>query len=81
MTSADKRDTSTLKFHDSVIARIAQALQEAMLTGTDVTDVLRSVQLKVSGEWVTLADGYADSVARHHAALLADIDRLSVRGG
>lgn len=66
-----------LRLDDLVIARIAQALQEALLTGTDITDTLRSIELGVDGEKVVLAAGYAELVAEHHKKML---DSLALLG-
>lgn len=66
-----------LRLHDLVIARIAQALQEALLTGTDVTDILRSIELDINDGVIVLSAGYAELVAEHHQKML---DELSAMG-
>lgn len=70
-------EKTALRLHDSVIARIAQALQEALLSGTDVTDVLRAIDLKIDGQFVALADGYLDVVKAHHDKMLADLEKMN----
>jgi len=71
-----QQQKSNLTLADPVIARIAQILQEAILTGTDITDLLRTIQLKVDGSSVTLADGYLDLVKDHYNKMLSEIDAL-----
>lgn len=68
--------TQNLTLTDQVIARIAQILQEAILTSTDVTDILRSLQLKVEDNKVTLADGYLALVQEHHAKMLDQLSKM-----
>lgn len=41
---------NNVKFSDDVIAKIAQVLQIAILTGTDIVDNLRTMRLVVDGE-------------------------------
>lgn len=76
----EERTTSVkLRLHDLVIARIAQVLQEALLTGTDVTDILRSIELEVSGDAIVLAAGYAELVAQHHQKMLEELSALGAQ--
>jgi hypothetical protein len=51
-------------------------LQEAILTSTDVTDILRSLQLKVEDNKVTLADGYLALVQEHHKKMLDQLSKM-----
>lgn len=60
-----------LTMSDDVIARIAQAVQEAMIFSADVTDILRAMKLSVAGAKVVLAPGYAEAVRASHAKLVA----------
>jgi len=70
-----------LHLDDLVIARIAQVLQEALLTGTDVTDMLRSIELSVHGDKIKLASGYAELVADHHKKMLESLAALGAQRG
>lgn len=76
MTQQPQTQAKHLTLADPVIARIAQILQEAILTGTDVTDILRSLQLKVEDQKVQLADGYLDLVKEHHNKMLEAIKAM-----
>ena len=72
---------NTLRLDDLVIARIAQALQEALLTGTDITDMLRSIELSVHGDKVVLAAGYVELVADHPKRMLESLAAMGAQRG
>ena len=72
---------NTLRLDDLVIARIAQVLQEALLTGTDITDMLRSIELSVHGDKVVLAAGYVELVADHHKRMLESLAAMGAQRG
>jgi len=69
------------KLDDSVIARIAQILQEAILMGVDVVDLLRQIEV-VSGDdpetngILFLSEQYKLMVDQHHQDLLSAVDAL-----
>jgi hypothetical protein len=66
--------TNRFKMSDSVLHRFVQIVQEAILTGTDVSDHLRMVEMeddpKNPGRLVLTAD-YKDLVKKQHEQLLA----------
>jgi len=67
------------KISDSVWARVVQIVQEAMITGTDVTDIMRMVRVEVSSEndsELVLTDQYKKMVVEHYAKMLADAEEL-----
>jgi Tat protein secretion system quality control protein TatD with DNase activity len=78
MDSVRTAPVKKLQLDDLVIARIAQALQEALLTGTDVTDILRAIELDTSDDRIILAAGYAELVADHHKKMLDELGALGV---
>ena len=47
-----------MRLDDEVIAHIAKLLQMAILTGTDVIDHLRMIQIDTTGTVATLTDVY-----------------------
>jgi hypothetical protein len=47
-----------LKLSDSTIAQIAKVLQIALLTGTDIVDNLRMIELQVDGDQLVISDEY-----------------------
>ena len=47
-----------LKLSDSTIAQIAKILQIALLTGTDIVDNLRMMELQVDGDQLVISDEY-----------------------
>lgn len=63
------------RLDDSVIARIAQAVQEAIITGTDVVDRLRLMELTLGsdGKFV-LTERYRRSIEREHGQMLDEIE-------
>jgi hypothetical protein len=69
------------KLSDGVISRIAQIVQEGLLLGVDVVDLMRQIEV----ESVNSVDGppvmeltlqYRRLVEEHHAKLLADAEAL-----
>ena len=63
---------STYKFSDGVISRIAQILQEAILLGVDIVDILRQVEVHpgVDGKTLELTQEYSKRVADMHNKLV-----------
>jgi len=47
-----------LKLSDSTIAQIAKVLQIALLTGTDIVDNLRMIELQVDGDQLIISEEY-----------------------
>lgn len=67
-----------LAYHlsDSVIARIAQILQEGLLTGTDIVDHLRMLELQpddVNPQLLVMTTEYAQRVKDMHQRMLEHI--------
>jgi uncharacterized protein YbjQ (UPF0145 family) len=62
---------------DTVIAEIAKLLQVALLTGTDITDNLRTIRVERAGEVMTLHEGYIDSQAENIERMLAEAAELA----
>jgi hypothetical protein len=64
-----KAEKSSFRVSDMVIARIAQLLQEAILTQTDVTDHLRMVRLEpdpTDSHVLVLTEDYKKQVIENH---------------
>jgi len=51
-------ETTVLTLNDTTIAQIAKCLQVAILTGTDIADNLRQIQLEVKDDKVGVTDNY-----------------------
>jgi hypothetical protein len=66
------------KLSDNVIARIAQILQEGLLLGIDVVDLLRQIEVEVApdGSELNLTDPYLKRVLDHHNKLLEELEAL-----
>ena len=64
---------SSYKLCDSVLARLMQVIQEAMLTGIDATDLMRAIELKEDDKrngTLVLTDTYSELVTKEHNKLL-----------
>lgn len=62
-----------MKLDDSVLVRIVQIIQEAMLTGTDCVDYMRLIELEDSGKddgKLVLTQQYTDTVQKEHNDLI-----------
>lgn len=68
-----------MKLSDQVLSRIVQIVQEGILTGTDVVDLLRQIDVEVDQQNVdelVLTQNYCELVKKQHEKLLADAERL-----
>lgn len=65
----------TYKLADNVIGRIAQIVQEGMLLGIDVVDLMRQIEVVPSadGTEVDLTSAYIHGVKQTHEKLLEDL--------
>lgn len=65
---------STYKFSDGVISRIAQILQEAILLGVDIVDILRQVEVypNSDGTALELTPEYSQRVVEMHRKLVEE---------
>jgi hypothetical protein len=64
---------SAYKLCDSVLARLMQIIQEAMLTGIDATDLMRAIELEEDNKrngTLVLTDTYNELVTKEHNKLL-----------
>lgn len=69
------------KLSDNVIARIAQILQEGLLLGIDVVDLLRQVEVEVAPDGVelNLTEEYLARVLEHHKKLIEEAEHLKAK--
>ncbi len=66
---------SNSAFHlaDSVLHRVVQILQEALLTGTDISDILRQIEVcqdSTDPNQLVLTNRYVDMVRKQHESML-----------
>lgn len=62
---------ATYKLSDNVIARVAQILQEGILLGVDIVDLLRQVEVTPgSDDQLELTDKYRQFVVDTHKKLI-----------
>lgn len=67
---------NTLKLSDNVISRLAQILQEGLLMGIDVVDLMRTIELEVApGNMVDLTVEYMQSVKDGHQRMLDTLEQ------
>lgn len=69
--------TQELKLADSVLHRIVQILQEALLEGVDVSDLMRQIRLvKQDDDTLVLSPEYEKQVTEMHEKLLKQAEEL-----
>ena len=66
------------KLHDTTIAHIAKILQVALLTGTDIIDHLRLIDLEEDGEFLVLNSEYSDN---HNKSIEEMLNQVKKRQG
>jgi hypothetical protein len=64
--------------HDTVLMRIVQIIQEAMLMGVDCVDIMRQVEVEYSEEEgkLVLTEEYKHMVVEHHEKWLSEAEKL-----
>ena len=65
-----------MKLSDQVIAEIAKIVQVALLTGTDVVDNLRMVELEEDNGRLTLTENYQSMTERNIDKMLEQAEGL-----
>jgi len=60
------------KLADSAIGQIAKCVQVAILTGTDVVDHLRQLELEVNDKTITVSEGYLSTFNENIERMLQD---------
>jgi exoribonuclease R len=75
------RVKTSFRFDDSVIARIVQILQEGMIMGVDVTDLMRQIRVEeaTDGESLVQTEAYRLQVKETHDKLLKQADELKAK--
>lgn len=63
---------NVLKFSDEVVAQVAKSLQVALLTGTDVVDNFRQLELEVRDDKVYLTENYKKNFANNIDTLIKE---------
>jgi len=67
------------RFSTKLIMRIVQLLQEAMMTGTDITELMMAIRVEIADndEEIVQTAEYDKMVVAHLEQLLAEAKRLS----
>lgn len=74
---------NNFKLADSVLFRVVQILQEALVTETDIGDLLRQIELKPDStdpHVLTLTEDYVKQVERWHQQLVDSIPKKEDSG-
>ena len=66
-----------MKLNDEVIGHIARQLQMAILTGTDIIDNLRMIQLKEDNGQLYLDPEYTKIAAENEKKMLEEAEKLT----
>ena len=66
-------ETTVLTLSDTTIAQIAKCLQVAILTGTDIADNLRQIQLEVKDNKVGVTDNYLSVFEQNIERMLNEV--------
>ena len=66
-----------MKLNDEVIAHIAKQLQLAILTGTDIVDNLRMIQLQEEDGELFLNSEYAKQAEENEKRMLEEAQKLA----
>tara|TARA_Y100001938_G_scaffold128154_1_gene181671 strand:- start:1103 stop:1372 length:270 start_codon:yes stop_codon:yes gene_type:complete len=70
-------ETKTFTFDDGVVATIAKTLQLAILTGTDVVDNLRTIEVQDNGSGkLTITPNYNSQFEHWVAKMLEELEAL-----
>lgn len=67
---------TTLKLADEVLMRFVQIMQEGIILGVDVTDIMRQVRLVSSENVLFLDPDYMKEVEEGHNRLLEQAEQL-----
>lgn len=71
-----------LRLADSVLHRVIQMVQEAMLLGVDVADLMRQIELRPDASdshMLVLTDDYLAQIKRWHTEMLERAEKLSAQ--
>ena len=70
-----------MKLSDQVIAEISRLLQVALLTGTDVVDNLRLIEVEEKNDTIALTTNYVKSAERNIETLITQAEQLGSNNG
>lgn len=71
-----------VKFSDEVISQIAQLLQVAMLTGTDIVDNLRTLRMVVDDDGILVSDpDFSETFQQNIQNMLVQAAELQATAG
>lgn len=69
------------KFSDEVWCRVVQIIQEAMIVGIDVVDMLRMIEVTVVEDTLTLTEEYKENVEKMRQRWLEAIEEKRTNVG
>ena len=65
------------KLSDQIISEIAKLLQMAIITGTDIVDNLRTIEVEMSDDMLVLTNDYINTSTNNINKLEKEAERLS----
>lgn len=69
---------NNVKFSDDVIAKIAQTLQIAILSGTDIVDNLRTMRLVVNGDELVCDPDFLETFEQNIQNMMNEVSQESL---
>lgn len=73
-------DTNAYRLSDDAIAQVAKLLQLAILTGTDVVDNLRILELVEDGGVLEPAPGFLERLNENISTMMEELEELTSEG-
>ena len=70
-----------MRLSDQIIAEISRLLQVAIITGTDVVDNLRLIEIEENDGMLVLTEGYTDRAERNMETLIEQAEKLGNDNG
>ena len=71
---------NNVKFSDDVIAKIAQVLQIAILSGTDIVDNLRTMRLVVDGNELVCDPDFLEVFEQNIQNMMNEVSEVNLTG-
>lgn len=72
---------NNVKFSDDVIAKIAQVLQIAILSGTDIVDNLRTMRLVVEGDELVCDPDFLEVFEQNIQVMMSEVAQVQAGTG
>ena len=70
---------NAIKLNDETIGQIAKLIQVAILTGTDIVDNLRTLELAVENNQVFLTPEYRDGFEKNIECMMEELEKNTTK--